>query len=163
MIHVSDSVCIDAPAAEVWYWLAQLEAIALWSENVQTATCAPGRDAGVGAERLCTLGGGITLVETWTNWDEGRSFTYEGRGLPGVKIARNTWTVESHGPRQTLLRTEASVQLRAGRLGDLAAPMVRWQSRRMGWRALAAFKHLVETGGAPMVAHALLDRPPALC
>ena len=76
---------------------------------------------------------------------------------------RNTWTVESHGPRQTLLRTEASVQLRAGRLGDLAAPMVRWQSRRMGWRALAAFKHLVETGGAPMVAHALLDRPPALC
>lgn len=163
MIHVSDSVCIDASAADVWRWLARLEAIALWSETVRTATCEPGRDAGVGAERLCTLGGGITLVETWTAWDEGRSFTYEGRGLPGVKVARNTWTIEPHAPLRTLLRTEAEVDLRAGRLGDLAAPMVRWQSRRMGWRALAAFKHLVETGTPPTVEHALLTRPPALC
>ena len=87
------SVCIDAPAPVVWAALARLEDLPLWSSGVRTATCPTGHESGVGAERVCELVGGINLTERWTAWDEGRSFTYEGVGIPLVKLARNTWTV----------------------------------------------------------------------
>ena len=59
MLRLSASVCIDAPPEQVWADLARLEAIELWSEPVLSARCAPGRDRGVGAVRVCRLRGGL--------------------------------------------------------------------------------------------------------
>jgi hypothetical protein len=61
--------------------------------------------------------------------------------------------------RRTLLTSEATVVLRGGRLGRLAQPLGRLQSRRLGRRSLAAFKHLVAEGSPPRVRHARLPRP----
>ena len=162
MIALKSSVCIDAPAHQVWDRLARLEDIALWSEAIVDARCAEGHERGLGAERSCRLTGGITIKERWLSWEEGRAFTYEGVGIPLVSRARNTWTVQPAG-RRTLLTSEAELVLRGGRLGRLLAPMVSRQIRRMGPRTLAAFKYLVEHGEPARVPHAKLAPAPTSC
>jgi hypothetical protein len=115
----------------------------------------------VGAERVCNLRGGIRITERWRDWDEGQSFTYEGHGLPGVASARNTWSIEQYSTERTLLHTEATVALRGGPLAKLAEPIAKFQSRRIGRKALAAFKDLAETGAAPDLK--ARSRAPARC
>ena len=80
---------------------------------------------------------------SWTAWDEGRSFTYEGSGLPLVKRAMNTWSVRADGDR-SLLVTEALVELKGGALGRMLEPLFAAVFRRMAPDSLAAFKYLVE-------------------
>ena len=162
MIALRSSVCIEAPAAQVWDRLARLEDISLWSEAILDARCVEGLDHGIGAERACRLAGGITVRERWLAWEEGRSFTYEGVGVPLVARARNTWTVQPEGGR-TLLTSEAEVILKGGRLGRLLEPVVAPQVRRMGPRSLAAFKYLVEHNEPPRVRHAKLAPAPTVC
>ena len=162
MIALTSSVCIDAPAEAVWDWLARLEDIRLWSEPILEARCPEGSDRGVGAERTCRLTGGITVHEHWVAWDEGRSFTYEGTGVPFVARARNTWSVRPQGER-ALLTSEAEVMLKGGRLGRLLEPITSRQALRMGRRSLAAFKYLVEHGEPPNARHAMLAPAPMAC
>jgi Polyketide cyclase / dehydrase and lipid transport len=85
VVAVESSVCIDAPAPEVWARLARLEDIRLWSEVIVGARCAAGLDHGVGAERTCRLSGGMVIRERWLAWEEGRSITYEGVGVPSFQ------------------------------------------------------------------------------
>ncbi|MBO0831860.1 MAG: SRPBCC family protein [Actinobacteria bacterium] len=142
------TVCIEAPADEVWRCLARIEDIPLWSRAIISASTVPGHERGVGAERACKVVGGIDLTERWLAWDEGVSFTYEGTGLPGVRVARNTWTVEPLGA-QSILRSEAHVEFKRGPLGPLLKQLAKRQSARMGRQSLGAFKYLVETGEPP--------------
>jgi hypothetical protein len=162
VITLRSSVCIDAPASEVWARLARLEDIRLWSEAIVDAHCDEGHDRGVGAERTCRLDRGVVIRERWVAWEEGRSFTYDGYGVPLVSRARNTWSVSAEGQR-TLLTSEAEVNLKGGRVGRLLEPLVSRQARRMGVRSLAAFKYLVEHGEPPPVPHARLAPAPVGC
>ena len=162
LIELTSSVCIDAPHREVWARLARLEDIRLWSEAVRDARCEGARSKGVGAERTCDLARGITITERWLVWDEGRSFTYEGEGIPLVARARNTWSLDPAGEK-TLLTSKAEVILRGGFLGRLFEPVARYAMRRVGSRTLAAFAHLVESGEPPPGKHAKLPRRPAVC
>jgi Polyketide cyclase / dehydrase and lipid transport len=77
-LHLDGSVCIDAPAQDVWAALARLEDIQLWSEAVVRARWNGAITRSVGAERTCDLVGGVTIKERWLEWDEGHSFSYEG-------------------------------------------------------------------------------------
>jgi hypothetical protein len=160
VFSLTSAVCIDAPVAAVWDYLARIEDIPLWSRGIISARIVPGHERGVGAERVCQLAGGTTLTECWLAWDDGTSFSYEGHGLPGVRVARNTWTVEPHGT-QTVLRSEAHVQLKGGPLARLLDPVARRQARRMARQSLGAFKYLVETGRAPEDLSARLPAPAA--
>lgn len=162
MLTVVTSVCIDAPAQQVWARLTRLEDIRLWSEAVLEAHCEGPRTQGVGAQRTCRLRGGISISERWVAWEEGRSFTYEGSGIPGVLTARNHWSVVAAG-RQSELTSHAQVRLKGGRIAVLWEPMVAWQTKRVGTRTLAAFKYLVEHGEPPRVRHARLPVAPAVC
>ncbi len=162
MINLSASVCIDAPPHEVWAALARLEDIRLWSEAVRDARCEGEVSQGVGAERTCDLAGGITIKERWLAWDEGRSFVYEGSGIPLVECALNEWAVQREGSR-TLLTSRAELALKGGIFGKLLEPIVRYQIRRVGPRTLAAFKYLVEHGEPPQVKHAKLPKIPVTC
>lgn len=162
MITLSGSVCIEAPTHEVWARLARLEDIQLWSEAVVEARCDGVVSHGVGAERTCDLVGGFTIMERWLVWEEGRSFTYEGVGIPLVARARNEWAVHAEGER-TLLTSRAEVILKGGLLGKLLEPIVAYQFNRIGPRTLAAFKYLVEHGEPPPGKHARLPRVPVGC
>jgi Polyketide cyclase / dehydrase and lipid transport len=162
VISLTGSVCIEARPETVWAALARLEDIRLWSEPVVNARCVGEVRRGVGAERTWDLRGGITITERWLAWDEGRSFTYEGSGIPLVAHARNTWTVHPEGDR-TLLTSKAEVVLKGGLAGRLIEPVVRYQSKRVGRRAFAAFKYLVEHGEPPHRKHTRLPRIPLTC
>jgi Polyketide cyclase / dehydrase and lipid transport len=163
MIKMSGSVCVDAPAAAVWEQLAKLEDIKLWAEPIRRATCAGGPSHGVGAQRRCELAGNIVVEERWTAWDEGRSFRYEGYGIPLVKRASNTWTVSPHGARQTLLTSEAEIELKGGLVGKLLEPLMGLAMRRMAPNSLAAFKYLVENGRPYEGKHSTLPRAAVSC
>ncbi len=161
-IRLFASVCVEAPAEVVWARLARLEDIRLWSEAVLDARCEGALSRGVDAERTCDLRGGITIRERWLVWNEGRSFIYEGVGIPLVARATNEWTVQPEGD-QTLLISQAEVVLKGGPLGRLLEPIVAYQLNRIGPRTLAAFKYLVEHGESPPVKHAKLPRVAAAC
>jgi Polyketide cyclase / dehydrase and lipid transport len=161
-IRLFASVGIEAPAEVVWARLARLEDIRLWSEAVLDARCEGALSQGVGAERTCDLRGGITIRERWLAWDEGRSFTYEGVGIPLLASARNEWGVLPEGD-QALLTSRAEVVLRGGPLGRLLEPVVAYQLKRVCPRTLAAFKYLVEHGEPPKVRHAKLPRVATAC
>jgi hypothetical protein len=145
MIKLFASVCIEAPAAVVWAQLARLEDIQLWSEAVVRARCEGTVSQGVGAERTCDLVGNRTIQERWTAWDEGRSFQYEGFGIPMMRRASNRWSVVSQGAR-SLLISEAELELKGGLFGRLLEPMLAPLMQRMAPGALASFKYLVEQG-----------------
>jgi hypothetical protein len=162
VIRLDATACIEAPAAVVWAALARIEDIKLWSEAVRDSRCEGPITRGAGAERTCDLAGGITIRERWLAWDEGRSFTYEGLGLPLIASAVNTWTVRSEGDR-TLLTSSAEVVLKGGRFGRLLEPLFRRQFARMGPRTLAAFRHFVEYGEPPQVRHAKLPPVAPAC
>ena len=162
MITLASSVCIEAPVDVVWERLATLEDIQLWSEAVLAARCEGPLTRGVGAERTCDLRGGITIRERWLQWEEGRSFTYEGLGIPLVRRAKNTWTVHAEGA-QTLLTSAAEVELKGGALTRPLEPAMAYQLNRVGRRTLASFKYLVEHGQPPSVNHSKLPRVAAAC
>jgi Polyketide cyclase / dehydrase and lipid transport len=162
VIRLDSSVCVEAPVTVVWSALARIEDIKLWSEVVRDSRCEGPITRGVGAQRTCDLAGGITIRERWLSWEDGRSFTYEGVGLPLIASARNTWTVRPEG-EGTLLTSQAEVTVKGGRLGRLLEPLLRLQFERMGPRTLAAFKHLVEHGEPPRIRHAKLPALPADC
>jgi len=161
-IRLVVSVCVEAPAEVVWARLARLEDIRLWSEAALDARCEGALSHGIGAERTCDLRGGVTIRERWLVWNDGRSFTYEGVGIPLVARARNEWTVQPEGD-QTLMISRAEVELKGGPLGRLLEPIVALQLNRIGPRTLAAFKYLVEHGEPPPVKHAKLPRVAAAC
>ncbi|MEN9646414.1 MAG: hypothetical protein RL238_3083 [Actinomycetota bacterium] len=152
-MRVSAAVCIDSPIEQVWALLVDLERIVDWAPGIRSAECPVGRESGTGAVRHCRLAGGINLVETFTAWVDGSSFTYEGAGLPGVRLARNTWSVEPVGAAQTTLRSEAQVELNGAIRTRLLRRVMRWQARRAAARSLGAFKHIVETGTVPARGH----------
>ncbi|MFN8172197.1 MAG: SRPBCC family protein [Candidatus Nanopelagicales bacterium] len=142
MIALEASVCIDAPAERVWRWLADLEAIPLWSAAVLTARC-PHERTGIGAERVCELRGGVVLRERWLQWDDGHSFTYEGLGIPLVRRATNRWTVTPSGD-QTLLSSSAIVELKGGPVVRLLEPAFLRFARRTAAQSLGPLKFLIE-------------------
>ena len=51
MLKMTASVCIEAPAADVWAVLSQLESIHLWVTSIQHSYC-PEQSRGVGALRV---------------------------------------------------------------------------------------------------------------
>jgi hypothetical protein len=145
MIKLFASACIEAPAEVVWAQLAKLEDIQLWSEAVVHARCDGPIAQGVGAERTCEIVGNRTIQERWIAWDEGRSFQYEGFGIPMMRRASNRWSVVSQGAR-SLLISEAELELKGGLFGRLLEPMLSPLMQRMAPGALASFKYLIEQG-----------------
>jgi hypothetical protein len=163
MIKLSATACINAPVSVVWEALARIEDIQLWAEPVITARSSGEVSRGVGAARTCSLRGNIVLEERWTAWDEGHSFEYQGFGLPMVQRAGNRWSVRPEGPDQTLLVTEAEVELKGGFLGRLLEPLMAPLMRRMGKRSLASLKFLIENGRPFDGDHSTLPLAPITC
>jgi polyketide cyclase/dehydrase/lipid transport protein len=162
MIKLFATACIEAPAAIVWARLAKLEDIQLWSEAVLHARCDAAVSQGVGAERTCELAGGHTIKEQWVAWDEGRSFQYEGFGIPLMKRAVNRWLVIPHGEK-SLLTSEAELEIKGGIFGRILELILGPLMRRMAPNALAGFKYLVEHGQPYDGKASELPRVPATC
>lgn len=145
MLHISHSVCINAPKETVWATLSHLEGIQDWVEQIQHSYCVGDQSRGVDAVRVCELGRKVTVRETVIAWEEGTTYTYIGEGVPMVSRAENRWSVQDVGVR-TLVTSSASVELKGGVAGRLLEPVVKVMSDRSAQRSLAALKYLVEHG-----------------
>lgn len=162
MLKIKQTACIDASVTTTWNYLSDLENISLWSEPVLSSQCNGTLNKGVGAERVCYLKNNITITERWLDWQEGKSFTYEGFNLPLVKSAKNTWSIKTQNGK-TLLTTEATVVLKGGIFAKILEPLMLMMSKKMGSDALSAFKYLVENGKPFEGKHASLPRVPTIC
>ena len=162
MIKLVASACIEASAEIVWARLAKLEYIQLWSEPILSARCEGAVSQGVGAQRTCELKGHVTIKEHWVAWDEGRSFAYEGFGIPLMKRAANRWSVHPQGER-SLLTSEAELEIKGGIFGKLLEAILAPMIRRMAPSALAPFKYFVEHGHPYEGKVSELPRVPAAC
>jgi hypothetical protein len=164
MIRMHSTACIEAPASRVWECLTLLEEIPRWSAPVLSATCPAGRNSGVGATRVCTLRGNLQIRELWSEWsNEQWCFKYEAEGIPLVKRAANRWSVRPHGPAQSLLVSEAEIELRGGIVARLLEPAMGKYMHVMSQQSLAALKYLVETGQEYRGDYAGLPIPKAAC
>ena len=162
MIKLFASACIEAPAEVVWARLAKLEDIHLWSAPVLRARCEGALSQGVGAQRTCELAGGVTIKERWVAWDEGRSFTYEGHGIPLMKRAVNRWSVHPQGER-SLLTSEAELEVKGGVVGKLLEAILAPMMQRMAPSALGPFKYFVENGHPFEGKASKLPKAPVTC
>jgi hypothetical protein len=143
MLAISETVCIDAPAVDVWQALSALESIHLWVEPIRHSYCESRATRGKDAVRVCELAGNVTVKETIVEWNEGTSFAYTGEGAPLAQWALNRWTIEAKGA-QTLVTTSAEVVLKGGVFGRALEPLFAMIARRMGIRSLAGLKFYVE-------------------
>jgi carbon monoxide dehydrogenase subunit G len=160
MLNLTATVCIEAPAENVWRVLSSLESIELWVAAIEHSYC-PGQSRGVGAMRVCELKQ-MTIRETIVEWEEGKSFCYRGEGAPLMAQALNRWSITAQGS-QTLVTSEAEVIVKGGFFGRLLEPLMRPMMQRLGARSLASLKYFVEHG-QPYVGHARdLPAAVALC
>ena len=162
MIKLIASVCIEAPADVVWARLAKLEDIQLWSAPVLHARCEGALSQGVGAERTCELAGNYTIKEQWVAWDEGRSFQYEGFGIPLMNRVVNRWSVLPQGEK-SLLTSEAELEIKGGVFGRLLELVLGPVMRSMAPHELAGFKYFVEHGQPYDGKAAKLPQAPSIC
>jgi hypothetical protein len=145
MLRLSASVCVNAPVKKVWTALSKLDAIQDWSGSIHRSYCESEQTRGVDTVRVCELGRNVTVRETIVAWEEGRSFTYIGQGIPFLKRAQNTWSVEARG-EQTIVLSKAEVEFKGGLLGRMFEPILLLVSQREARKSLVAFKFLVENG-----------------
>ena len=162
MFRMIKSACIEAPASVVWAHLARLDQIHLWTDVIHHSYMTSEAACGVGAERVCELGGERAVRERIVAWDEGRSFSYESTDAPLMKWARNTWSVRAEGGR-TLVTTEAEMEFNGGWLGRLAGHLLVPLLGVVLPNPIVKLKFWVETGRPFTGKASALPRPVATC
>ena len=162
MFKLKSTACIDASVADVWKVLSNIEDVSQWVDPIQKSYCSGELKKGVGAKRICELKGNITIYEKWIDWQEGKSFTYQGFDIPLTKSAKNTWSVQQEGDK-TLLISEAEIELKGGIFGKLLEPIMLLVSKKMAADSFAAFKYLVEQGKPFKGKVSSLARVPVSC
>ena len=96
---------MTVPAAPdaVWTVLADFGHLAEWARDVDHSCLTTEQAEGIGAARRVQVGP-LTLVETVTEWEGGRSLAYTLDGLPPfVRRAVNRWVLEPAGPDHTTI------------------------------------------------------------
>ena len=156
------TACIDASNEKVWQVLSDISNVNLWVDPILSARCESENISGVGTVRICELKGNMTVIERWTEWNEGVSFTYVADEVALIKSARNTWTVIPE-ENMTLVITESEVVLKGGIFGKLLEPLMYLVSKKMGSNSLSSLRYLVETGSPFIGNSSKLPRVSVVC
>lgn len=82
-MHIERTIDIDAPASVVWSVMADVEQWHTWTESIQSVVLADPPDLGVGSTAEVRQPGFPAATWSVTEWEPGRSFTWESRA-PGV-------------------------------------------------------------------------------
>ena len=159
-MRLDRTITLDAPAGRVWQILADFGAIDRWSPVINHSASVDGPTSGVGATRACEVAGIFpNVVERATEWDEGRSLTFEIEGAPMMRSVNSTWSAEPDGGR-TVVTARVDARRSPGPIGALmAATMMKATMGRNVGQSLRGLKHHVEAGEvagtkAPAAGHA---------
>lgn len=146
MGKLEHELIVDAPPERAWAVLSDFGNPQAWSPYVTHSAVVSDQDSGVGCERSCTVPGFGDITERATAWEEGRSVTIEGFGVPMMRRFASTWSLEPAGDG-TRVRASMSYQPRFGPLGRLMAALVmRRMMRTRLHKSLEGLKYHLETG-----------------
>ena len=138
---------IDAPADKVWDVLADFSAVDTWAPQVERSYALGPADTGVGAGRHCDIKGFGGIDEIVTDWQEGRTLTYEVTPLGPFGKSYNRWTVRPVGAGACEVKVELAYSLRYGIAGRLMHALVMAPKLRKAMpQSLEALRQRVETG-----------------
>lgn len=164
MIKLVTDICVDVPMATAWQQMAKIDEVHLWAD-LSDSYCTSDKNRGVGAERACVLPNGTIINELFTEWDDGKSFTYKvSDGLPGImKSAQNHWTLTPEGEGMTLIRSEVTLEIKGGVFGRLMEPVISWGIKRQLATMPATLKYFVENGHGYEGSPKDLPKAPSFC
>ena len=148
MPQITKRVEINTSPEATWRIIADFGAVATWAPAVREAHCTSGSTSGLGCIRSLTSSTGHVIEEIITQWDEGRSLTFQ---VPGglakvVAFLQETWSVEatSNGSRAVVAMEYRS------KFGFVGAAVTRLIVRpvlaKMLTDNLAGLKYHLETG-----------------
>jgi uncharacterized protein YndB with AHSA1/START domain len=143
MTRIARKIEITTDPPAVWATIADLEHVAGWNPNVESATCTAGA-AGLGTARTCRLSGGGHIDEVVSEWEEGTRLWFAIGNHGGIRSADMGFhlTETPHGTRVT---AEADYHVAFGPLGPVIDRIaVKRQMARMLDDALAGLKDNME-------------------
>ena len=133
---------IDATAERVWEVLSDYGDVYKWAPIVAASRVLTASSTGLGAERACTIPGFGDVVETVTEWQNGRSLGYRVTGVPGVTDQQNRFSVALEGDGSVVV-LEVDLDMVAPEEHRAAAEL---QFAEVMETTLAGLKQYVETG-----------------
>ena len=145
MSKLTTQVKINAPMDKVWEVLADFGATDKWSPVISKSYSTTEANGGVGAGRHCQTSFGA-LKEQIVEWEEGRSFTIDGKTVLPMKYVRHRFSVSPAGDG-TVVTGLLDFQMKFATVGALLDKLVlRREFRKALTQGLAGLKYHVETG-----------------
>ena len=140
MSKLTTQVKINAPVDKVRGILADFGAIGKWAPPVSKSYSTTEARQGVGAGRHCDTSFGA-LNEQIVEWEEGHSFTIDGKTVLPMKYARNGFSVSPPGDG-TVVTAFIDFQMKFGPVGALLDKLVlRRQFRKVMALGLGGLKY----------------------
>ena len=145
--HLSADLVVQAPAEKVWAVLADFSAVDTWVPLVTESYVIGNNDRGVGVRRRCNLERFGEINELVTEWDEGRSLSYQVSSLGPLQSSQNSWTLIDIDETSCKVVLELDYDMRFGPIGRLMHALVlgRLLRKRIP-NAIELLKKRVETG-----------------
>lgn len=124
MVHNEVTIDIDAPPEKVWDVMIDIERWPGWTESVHDAAVTGEGPFGLGSTAILDLAGARRSAWTVTEFEPGRTFTWESKA-PGVQsVACHVIEPREDGSRVTLWAKNS------GWLAVLISPYLNYVGRR---------------------------------
>jgi ligand-binding SRPBCC domain-containing protein len=147
MATLHHEIRIDAPVAQVWSVLADIEAVQHYNPTVASARCTSPAREGIGASRHCDLKPKGWVKERVTVWEAERAL--------GLEVSESEWPIVymrwrtdvTADGKGTLVAQDLEYEMKFGLLGRLMdALMMRRKLRQGVGEVFAGLKRYVEGG-----------------
>ncbi len=138
---------IYARPAVVWSVLRDFGDVDKWAPYMRRSRATGSAKSGPGSSRVLHHFWGFRLVETATEWSEGKGFAFEVLGVPfPLADVHETWEV-GPSPNSATVTTRVRYRVRLGKLGELIdRAIIRFLVRREMQSGLRGLKQYVESG-----------------
>ena len=151
MRKLLESVEINAPREIVWEALCDFGDVAAWAPYMRISHLVGKQETGVGTRRAMQHEFGFRFEEEVTAWLEEEGYDFDVFRAPWpLTGVRESWRMESAGPRKVRVTTRVDYETRLGPLGTLLdAALVHFVVRRemrSGVRGLKAYVERQDQG-----------------
>ncbi|MEM7112136.1 MAG: SRPBCC family protein [Chloroflexota bacterium] len=149
MTTITTSRTIHAPASKVWEVIADYHNADVYHPLLASVERLNEIDQGVGASRQCNLYNNSSIVETVTEWENGRSFTVETNEQPIFGKTRGKMSIKPIDAHSSKITVTTTYTPKWGLIGKaLDSLLLRMIVNQAVKRVLNGLQHHIETGEA---------------
>ncbi len=127
MREITVARTLNAPRSAVWAVLADYSGIERWNRSVKESHTTNGLETGLGAQRYCKMAPAGSLTETITAWEPEELMVVTidtTRMIPIGKGVVDYSVTSADDDQSTAMEIRYAFDVKGGRLGQLAAPLV---------------------------------------